>query len=1099
MKSSTRGRRLRQREPLALACALALAEAYFPQPDGTVSASHAHLLLTGRIDAWPGYWSLAEEDKYRIGALLRLRPDELASEEYFKVILRAGFEKRSVPGYHSDDHHTTGKGTVHPDHGLAPRVHADRLLADLEDLHRQSARLTATAKPGRYRTTLRVVRQGSTTATTRAVYNLTDLSEPTVTVPPVVDAPRADFVEFEVDALRKMAERIDSARGETHRLQRIDALFARLTASDATGGGVTALRIPSGGPISTLQAPTGFGKSVLLEVMGTSAAELGITIALVVPTRAAALGLAHRIETNLALLSIGARCVPLLSPSQLMADAEKAATDVSDGFGAWAYERLGYGCALAASAATDDEVDAWRPGHEPCRDLQAARPGGDTGRGPGDPSGGGTRYACPWRSTCGKFRLMREAVDADVIVTAHQTFFSGRMHIPLETTTGPAPARTDRLSVEEFVLRRCQVVAIDELDRFQAAVIGKSARHLVLADGPRGTPLHTLESEFRTAFGQIPAEIDGEVRVILSDLQLLSMGYTASLAHGWLQPVLPHRRGWRTDHWILPRGQDAWITARLLGLGPKGRKVEADEFEGLYRLFEDRRARDPAPLRLANIPEARQAQVREEISATLRAISAGCRDGILPVHSARLSRLLEPIVPDETTRGGVVERMIRRAYLEPLRHRLSELFLHTSHLRAVGAEAAEQIADALGGLTNWTAMPGSPLGRLFLAFKERYSPETPEQTKLSVAAFGGDPHGYVLYLGELTARARAGVPRAVLGLSATSYFPGAPHHHVGVSPTWSVPDTDERGVTIEVCQAFGTDGDPIRISGVQGRQRQKNLRDLGESLYRTTLGVELERLAARRERSGTRGQDLVLVATTSYAGCIDLAEGMARGGAAPADLCVVTRADDETLVLDSRWRTLTPDRIEHFPGTGARVLIAPLATVERGVNILDGDVSALGAIYLVVRPIPILDEPAELLAHINHRLWADQADDDDPLRRLEHRVKQAGHMFNEVVRAPQFFRSQPGWVQLGVAAEIIVSLIQLVGRARRGETQGRIRLVDQAFFEPSGRSDLATLIHGLRHAWASAGHLDTIRSLYGPTIDAFFDFADRRSAASSPE
>ncbi|MUN36461.1 hypothetical protein [Actinomadura litoris] len=1076
--------RQRVREQTSISCALALAEVYFPGMGGKAHEEHAQLLLTGRIDAWPGYWRLAEDDKRRVCALLRHRPDELASAEFFAAALRTAAATGRLPGYHREP-----DGTLTPDHGLSPLEHAERLLTELSRQRRNGARLTAPAAPGRYRTTLRVLRQGAATTTTRAVYNLTDLRAGADEIPVVTDAPRRDEVVFGADDLRKMAERIDNARGEGHRLQRVEALFAGLV--DRDGDAVAeGLRVGAGGLTKILQAPTGFGKSVLLEVIGTHAAEQHLTTALVVPTRAAALQLAHRIESDLSLLEIDASCTPLLSPAKLMDDAVKAATDDPDGFGAWAYERLAYGCALAAAAETESEVDTWRPGEEPCRELRPSRPG----RTETD----GAPRACPWRAGCGKFRLMREAVDADVIVTAHQTFFTGRMHIPLETSGATAPGRSDRLSVEEFLLRRCQLVAVDELDQFQAAVIGRSARHLVLADGPRKTPLHTLEEEFRTAFGQIPAEIDGEVRPILSDLQLLAGGYVAGLAHGWLRPVRAHRPGWRTDHWIVPRGHDAWITGRLLGLPPDGRDIAEEETRALHLLYTGSVAEAAGILRLGGgLGEREQRELLAEVSTVLRAVSDGCRDAILPVHLTRLVSLLQPVAADEAQRGLLAERMIRRAYLEPLRRRLQELFVHTSHLRAVGAESADQVADALGGLTAWTAMPGSPLGRLFLAFKERHDPETPRHAKLSMAAFGGDPHGYVLYLGELTARAHAGVPRAVLGLSATSYFPGAPHHHVHTAPTWSVPDADPTGVTVLASQAFSADQSPIRVSGVQGPRRELNVRDLGESLYRATLHPELDRLAVRRRRAGTPGRDLILVATTSYASCLDLAEGMARAGAAPGSLCVVARRGDERAMTDSRWHTLTADRVERFPATGARILIAPLATVERGVNILDGTVSALGSIYLVVRPIPILDEPAELLAHINHRLWAaERGGEEHPQAALRLRISRAGRHFAEVVRSAQFFRSQPDWVQRGVVAEIVIGLVQLVGRARRGGTPGRVHLVDHAFFDTRGGSDLPRLIRALRDEWAASGELDPLLRLYGPTLRAFFEFADRRP---SPE
>jgi hypothetical protein len=766
------------------------------------------------------------------------------------------------------------------------------------------------------------------------------------------------------------------------------------------------------------------------------------------------------------------------------------------GFGEWAYQRLSYGCALSAAAEADDTVDAWDPGEESCLELYEISADGRRG----------SARACPWQGTCGKFRLERAAATADVIVTAHQTFYSGTMKLPLSTSAGTSHS----VGVEEFLLRRCQVIVIDELDQFQDTVIGRSARHLVLADGPRDTTLRDLDNEFHSAFGQVQPQVDGVVRPILSDLRLLAEGYVANLAHGWVPPVRPFRRGWRTEHWIVARGNDAWITARLLGR-PQGGDVTADEVEALQHLYRAPHARAVAPLRLAGIGgpagspghEDAQAATRAEIADVLAAVTDGCRDAILPAYKTRLSQLLSPVIADDRERGRLVDQMLRRCYLEPLRSRLSELFFHTSHLRAAGADSAEAIADALGGFSTWAAMPASPLGRLFLAFKERLDPERPDQARLSVAAFGGDPHGYTLFLGELTARAYARVPRAVLGLSATPYLPGAPRHHIHTRPAWVIPDDDPRGVTIRSAQVFNRDQQAIRVSGVQGRQRDRNISELAEPLYRTKLTGDLAVLENRRHQSGQPGRDRILIATTSYDSVLLLAEGFKRAGAPDGEICVLTRPVHVNAARDPRWHVLASDQIEQFPATGARILIAPLAVVERGVNVLDTGVSALGLIYLVIRPVPILDEPTELLAHVSRRLWAQTRTSDttgrDPLGIIRNRLADAGRLFDEIVCSAQFFRSLPDWVQEGIVAEIIVGLIQLVGRARRGGTPGEVRLVDDAFFDERGNSHLPILIKRLQRRWESTGELGLLLELYGPTLRAFFEFADRHLHAAGTQ
>ena len=1072
--------------PLIISCALALAELYFPQRDSAASPGHAHLLLTGRIDAWPGYWNLRDDDRQRLADLLSHRSDDLASEEGFSRALRSCVEAGELDGYRLGD-----DGTIRPVHGMSPADHADRLLADLRQLRQRAVRRRRVARPGRYRSVLRGLGPGSEQTTTKAVYNLSDITAAQADPLALPDAARLDQAIFEIEALRKMAERIDTARGQQHRRERIEAIFGTLLDSD--GNRVTdALRIQAGGSIKVLQAPTAAGKTVTLEVLGTLCAEIRVPIAIVVPTRASALRLAREIEANLNLLSIAATCTPLLAPSRNMKDAESAVIADPGGLGEWAYQRLGYGCALSAAAEVDDTVDAWNPGEEPCHELHEIRADGPRG----------SALACPWQGTCGKFQLERAAVTADVIVTAHHTFHSGTMKLPFSTSAGVS----DRLSVEEVLLRRCQVVVIDELDQFQGTVIDRSARHLVLADGPRDTTLRDLDTEFHSAFGQVQPEVDGIVRPILSDLRLLAEGYVANLAHGWVPPVRDFRRGWRTDHWIVARGNDAWITATLLGRSDGG-DVTADEVEALWHLYRARHARRVAPLRLAGIGgqpgspgyEEAQAAVWEEIAEVLAAVTDGCREAILPVHKSRLSELLSPVVADDRKRGRLVDRMLRRCYLEPLRGRLSQLFFHTSHLRAAGADSAEAIADALGGFSRWAAMPASPLGRLFLAFRERLDPEHPEQARLSVAAFGGDPHGYTLFLGELTARAYARAPRAVLGLSATPYLPGAPRHHVHARPAWIIPDADSRGVSIRSAQVFNPDQQAIRVSGVQGSRRAKNISELAEGLYRTKLTGDLTALERDRRQSGRSGRDRILVATTSYDSVLLLAEGFKRAGAPDGEICVLARPADVAIAKDPRWYVLGSDRVEQFPATGARILIAPLGVVERGVNVLDGGVSALGLIYLVIRPVPILDEPAELLAHISHRLWAQATDIGDPLENIRERVADAGRLFDEIVCSAQFFRSLPSWVQQGIVAEIIIGLIQLVGRARRGGTPGEVRLVDDAFFDERGNSHLPVLIKRLQQRWETSGELAGLLELYGPTLRAFFAFADRHLHAAGTQ
>jgi hypothetical protein len=278
---------------------------------------------------------------------------------------------------------------IRPIHGMLPAGHADRLLAELGRLRQHAGHRRHTAKPGRYRSALRGFGPGSEQITTRAVYNLTDITAVAAEPIAVTDSPRLDQVEFGADALRKMADRIDTARGQHHRRTCIEAILGTLPDSEGkqvTGG----LQTRAGGPISVLQAPTGIGKTVTFEVMATVCAESQVPVAIVVPTRASALRLTREIETNLKLLSIAASCSPLLAPGRNMKDAEAAAAADPGGHRGWVYQRLSYGCALSAKAEVEGTVDAWNPGEESCHEPYEIRQDGRRG----------SALACPWQRDC---------------------------------------------------------------------------------------------------------------------------------------------------------------------------------------------------------------------------------------------------------------------------------------------------------------------------------------------------------------------------------------------------------------------------------------------------------------------------------------------------------------------------------------------------------------------------------------------------------------------------------------------------------------------------------------------------------------------------
>ncbi len=1059
--------------------ALALAAAYFPRSteDGKayVRTVDALFFLSGQVDKWSLWRWLPEADKALIAALLRWRPVEVANRTVFSELLQILLVK------HIPDFRALGDGTVLVETGHHPREVARDCVEQLwlEQQARPSHPVLV-ANSGQFASW---VNGGTPDARSgRATYSL-EVVPKEVPEPPVDlgAAAQTDAIDVPVADLAALASQVDEAIGESHRSSSVQRIFSRIQEAPGKRLGHTWTLPP--GPTRMLNAPTGVGKNVIAELLACWAADRDMVTSLLVPNNAAVLRAARSVEASLRALGTDAEVVPLMSPNSAQKAAEGAAADSggSGTLGEWAYERLAYGCGLTAAAHTDEAVDAWDPGAEPCTGLRRVKDDGSLSS---------ARATCPFKASCGKFRLARQACRATVIVTSHANFYAGRLHIPVLIN-----GRVDQNpSVEEVLLHRSHLILIDETDAFQAGMISHSADHLDLATRRPSplSPLRRFDTEFNGALGRMGVGIEGRVHAALTQARYLAEQYNRHLAAGHFRRG---RNGQTPGHplfgrWLLPRRWDAWLAATLFNL-PDGQEPSQNHYKSLQALFpmeEDSAVRVPEWL--------------EPIAAALSALitPSGGYDpfdqtwdlifALLAKHPYTGSRL-----DSDTVRAQVTDRMIRRTYLEPLRRLLFTLVRAAPELQASGIASATEIASALRQFGTWRAAPYGPLGRVLFAFTELHDDDRPQDTQLRVSGFGGDPHAYVAGLGELTALAHTGHQRAIIGLSATGYFPGAPHHHVGVRPSWWVPDDETGGLVIRSAPVSDEEKQFLRISGVPLEERADNLVKLGRLLWLKRLAPALRALEGD---PATAHRARLLLAMTSYKGGRDLAEGISAAGVSADKIVLAVRPGTTAVVKDARWTELPADRLEEFGRTigtaSGSVLIAPLARTERGLNIVDVTGRALiGSVWLVVRPIPIMDEPAQLLAHVNARAHAEAKPTEDPAGVLDLMRITAGKHYGELFSSLPYFTALPDETQLAIARETLNGLIQLAGRARRGGASAEIWLVDYAFHDASGNSDLPALIRRIRDDWNRRGQLDLMRSLYGETLAAIFRFADERT------
>jgi hypothetical protein len=155
-------------------------------------------------------------------------------------------------------------------------------------------------------------------------------------------------------------------------------------------------------------------------------------------------------------------------------------------------------------------------------------------------------------------------------------------------------------------------------------------------------------------------------------------------------------------------------------------------------------------------------------------------------------------------------------------------------------------------------------------------------------------------------------------------------------------------------------------------------------------------------------------------------------------------------------------------------------------------------VYLCVRPLALLSEPAEMYASINaagmRALPPGGAA--DPSKVLAEAQDAARDRLSLLLRTAPQFTAMHKPLQEEVVAGMIVDLIQLAGRARRGRTEAVLHMVDYAFHEDTWSADLETVLRRIHAQWTPEVRRH-MNDLYGEALGAFLSYAgiESRDAA----
>ncbi|ULR47805.1 hypothetical protein [Streptomyces deccanensis] len=402
----TKARRL-SKTAGAVGAALALAAHYFPRQEeagGRAIASFrdAAFLLSGQLDKWARWRDLPHDEKQRIGAVVALAPQELASATVFAARARelldfAHGEPAALPFRSADPAVGRAEAAV-PLVGGGLLEYVDRIRQRLRRDHPRS-RPDEPAGPGIWLPRTQYAAGSGLIQGRTVIPVFADGGEEEAAaraeLPEVRTVPYQEEIALPAGELLELARLIDGRYPAADRYVHavLENLFAQLQTTDAVPA-QELIRLGAG-PMGILNAPTGTGKSVLVRVAASWYAVNGLTVTLVLPTVEATLSAAWDISQDLEQLGRTETCTPLMSPSRLHERAMKAAARIEGSLleqsdkTLWKLDQLSYGCALSHHTQSSHP---YPPGQEPCRGLSPPPPHDRPGRVPVD---GHLRQVCP--------------------------------------------------------------------------------------------------------------------------------------------------------------------------------------------------------------------------------------------------------------------------------------------------------------------------------------------------------------------------------------------------------------------------------------------------------------------------------------------------------------------------------------------------------------------------------------------------------------------------------------------------------------------------------------------------------------------------------
>ncbi|MFC4454112.1 hypothetical protein [Deinococcus sonorensis] len=771
--------------------------------------------------------------------------------------------------------------------------------------------------------------------------------------------------------------------------------------------------------------------------------------------------------------------------------AELIAAEGNGGFGhtMGAADLFAQTCPLPAFAVNENDAWArWAPEDAPpCEHIYRQTEKGNT-----------VQHLCPVWSRCGRMKNHRELVTASVWLG----------HVRSADTPVPAHTTPERLQYFELIARTFDLVIFDEVDETQKKLDELGANSLKLGGSPDSIHAEAQKVTTRALNGN-PA---------VTDRRMYTHAHAANNFERHLIRLHEEISTFEDRHQedlSLALENRLLTTNFLIRVALKHFKIHAssDRRSGIYAFFDGALYAAYNPDRPPPCPAVEDALglTREELQQRWTALV-----GALGLYWTQMQRTDD--IEDEMDAVAVQFALLlapeHQAVLAPIA-RLAvavgfSIAAYQELVRATralaGHDILQQAVRAKASADLDLMVPRNLLGTFSSVLYRRKAEGIGFDIEYLV--LDSTPRMLLQRLHEEGTN--------VLLTSATSWLPDASAYHVNVPPSYVLRPKAQDNTRITLKFRPVTDpqrNEPVRISGT-GVHMNANLRTVVRDLARPDQGGGLSKLelsirASRTANGRTRKAALIV---NSYDQVTEVIREIARVNPKLAERARgVQRAKPDAAPPGERY--VLRGQVESLGHQDdVDVIVFPVTALGRGVNIVfhtddkddtDNGVAAIGTLYFLIRPHPVVGDLTLMLSRIARDTEAfDQSSAaGQTLEALSAAQRRArGELFGSVMRLlarPMSASMLPSEFVRPFAANLLIPVVQTIGRAIRRSQPAEVHFVDAAWAPKSaaGQTDdeRSSVLVGMQHLLRSLvgstdpGQRDIFQALYGPFADAFAD------------